>query len=459
MRSRVDLICLSAVVILLAGCAKSPSSNPAPVTSPDMAALAARYPQDLIAAKHAGLEVSVAEFARPDPQASRNAATSYARIVNALSRRPIAGEDQILDAFAAPGYPPSDELQVAAVALADRADLVTLAHQAASRPACYFAKDWTQPNPARVTYPEMTAMLEASHILTAESLALAGQGRLLPAVQNQALGFRIVDHAATEPTLTGYLLSTGVAETTFTGLQTLLYMAGDNASVDRTVDQVITRNWHAPSLAHALSGESGFQQSTIGYLRGAGFSRIANVPAIPSGADSSIPPADREPPQWNTFLSANGAFMIETMIPLVATADKSYAQSKQAMQDAAQAINQSAADPAHFFADYKVPASVQLPDDRAKLAATALETQAGAAVLAWKAAHGSFPAALSQAMPTVTLDPYSGKPLGYRREGDGFVVYAVGPWGTFNGGTPSEPPSKLDTAFRYPLPAYLSPQD
>jgi hypothetical protein len=100
---------------------------------------------------------------------------------------------------------------------------------------------------------------------------------------------------------------------------------------------------------------------------------------------------------------------------------------------------------------------VQLPDDRAKLAATALETEAAAAVLAWKAAHGAFPAKLSQAMPKPPLDPYNGKPLGYRREGNGFVVYAVGPWGTFTGGTPSEPPSKLDTAFRYPLPPYLTP--
>lgn len=459
MRSPIPILTFSLIAfLLLAGCGKHSTTTPMPAPqSDDLTSLAARYPQDLALAKKAGLAVSVAEFVRPVPPADRNAAVVYDQMVKVLNTRPIAGPDQVLDYLAAPTYASAGELQAAEAALSSRADLVAFVHQAASRPDCYFVKNWTQPNPAQVAYPEMTALLEASHILTAQSLVMAAQGRPVQAVQNQALGFRIVDHAATEPTLTGYLLSTGAATTTVSGLQKILYMAGDNAKVDRAVAQAIAQNWRAPSLAHALSGESGFQQSTISYLKQAGFSQVANVPAIPAGAQNSIPPAYRQPPQWETFLDANGAFMAESMIPLVATADESCAQSKQAMQDASQRINQTEADPSRFFANYKVPASVQLPDDRAKLAACVLETQAGAAVLAWRAAHGSFPASLSQAMPKVPLDPYNGKPLGYRREGDGFVVYAVGPWGTFDGGAPTQAPSQLDTAFRYPLPGYLSP--
>jgi hypothetical protein len=77
---------------------------------------------------------------------------------------------------------------------------------------------------------------------------------------------------------------------------------------------------------------------------------------------------------------------------------------------------------------------------------------AGAAVLAYRARHDVCPDRLEQAMPQPPLDPFSGQPLKYRREGDGFVVYSVGASGKFDGGQPGRERYPREAYFRFPAP-------
>lgn len=61
---------------------------------------------------------------------------------------------------------------------------------------------------------------------------------------------------------------------------------------------------------------------------------------------------------------------------------------------------------------------------------------------------GAWPAHLTDAMPDPPPDPFIGKPLGYRREGKGFVIFSVGEDGTF-AAKPGQP-EKGQSFFRYP---------
>jgi hypothetical protein len=90
----------------------------------------------------------------------------------------------------------------------------------------------------------------------------------------------------------------------------------------------------------------------------------------------------------------------------------------------------------------------------AQIQATFEITRAAAAVLAWKDRHGTFPPTLETALSPVPTDPFDGKPLRYRREGAGFVVYSIGKEGKFTGGAPDQKPGGWDILFRYPLPSY-----
>jgi|GEM_PF-860558 len=80
----------------------------------------------------------------------------------------------------------------------------------------------------------------------------------------------------------------------------------------------------------------------------------------------------------------------------------------------------------------------------------------------WRLDHGDYPEALDQLVPqwltAVPLDPWSGKPLGYRRVdratdpfGRGFILYSLGPHGDDDGGRETEAhPAKYDRERRPP---------
>lgn len=69
-------------------------------------------------------------------------------------------------------------------------------------------------------------------------------------------------------------------------------------------------------------------------------------------------------------------------------------------------------------------------DNQAGTLAKIRITRTGFALMRHKAAHGTYPAALADVDPQflgeTLLDPYSGKPLVYRTEGDGFALYSLG---------------------------------
>ena len=57
---------------------------------------------------------------------------------------------------------------------------------------------------------------------------------------------------------------------------------------------------------------------------------------------------------------------------------------------------------------------------------------------AWRAEHGQCPDSLDSLVPgtldTVPLDPFSSAALQYRRDGERYVLYSVGPDGKDDGG-------------------------
>jgi hypothetical protein len=91
--------------------------------------------------------------------------------------------------------------------------------------------------------------------------------------------------------------------------------------------------------------------------------------------------------------------------------------------------------------------SVALQEDHIdKLTADRNELLAGAAVLAVKAETGSYP----HRLPGNFVDPFSEKSLLYKLRTNGFVIYSVGPTGTFTGDTNTG--TGWDTEFSYPAP-------
>jgi len=78
-------------------------------------------------------------------------------------------------------------------------------------------------------------------------------------------------------------------------------------------------------------------------------------------------------------------------------------------------------------------------------------TRAGLGLLRYRHAHGGFPQTLDALSLEGLIDPYTEKPLLYRPEGEGFVVYSVDEDLKDNGGTPQPEKQDSDPRRRKPL--------
>jgi hypothetical protein len=81
-------------------------------------------------------------------------------------------------------------------------------------------------------------------------------------------------------------------------------------------------------------------------------------------------------------------------------------------------------------------------------------TRAGLTLLRYKQAHGTWPPSLDALDLKNVTDPFTGQPLYYRAEGEGFLVYSVGEDQKDNGGIaePVERRGGHDMVWRFPEP-------
>jgi hypothetical protein len=93
-----------------------------------------------------------------------------------------------------------------------------------------------------------------------------------------------------------------------------------------------------------------------------------------------------------------------------------------------------------------------MKDSHCHMAATVRITRAGLALLEYGQAHGAFPPTLETLGLGGLVDPYTEKPLLYRAEPDGFVVYSVGEDLNDNGGAPRRRQKGSDS--RHTSPEY-----
>jgi hypothetical protein len=292
-------------------------------------------------------------------------------------------------------------------------------------------------------------MRTATRLLTAESIVLLHDDRPLDAVRNQSLGFIIGRHAANGDLLLGDLTARGIDAVTISGFQKILYHSGSDPRVTDAVRKAIETSWRPHDLVRALRNEAGSQVVALWVLR---FQHSEFLDQeLGTGSTGKL---NLKPWEISDFVDDNGRTLLKREREVIAGAALPYAQADLAFRRA-DTLMQNDPDHRHILALTAFPMYSGLPARRAELQATADVTRAAAALLAWRARHGRLPSRLESAIEPVPIDPFDGKPLNYRREGDGFVVYCVGADGRFKGGVPGKRRYQHDVLFRYPLPSYL----
>ena len=289
-------------------------------------------------------------------------------------------------------------------------------------------------------------------LLTTETRLLAAEGKYTDAVKNQTRGFRVAQQVASDPTLINYLVGVGCDSIALSGMRDILTQAGPNAEVAAEVLQAIKIS-HAPlSLRTALAGDMALQSALLegvrDDLRKNGLSAMESVLSEAAGSEkgtvdfSKATAADKAFAfQW---LDASEVILLNRMCALVLASDLPLA-ARRAVFTSRTETNPS---PVFILPNIMLPSFERMADQLARLAAQEAVVEAGADAIGHWTKENGFPASL----PETVADPFTDKPLGYRREGaNGFVVYSAGPEGTFDGGKAGEKTPTGQIAFRYPV--------
>ena len=417
--------------------------------------------RERVNAERDGIPLSVEQLPQPLPPVIRNAAPLYDRW-NTLRRS---------RGLVLPGY--ADALSVryaytpAQIALVQKmvdahAELFTLLHQATGRPQCVFTIGSRDPITGLLDGSN-SSLREAARELETESYLLAHAGRYPEAIQTQARGFRVAEHAAGPPTLTNYLVGNAIEAITLSGMRNILTLAGPNAAVDNQVYDTVAAQRSRLSLKKALSGEVAISLAEMDHFRTA---RPTDIVSLFTEPMSSAAPTVSRPDNYslterrflNKLLDAAEAEDIRRMRPVIAAADQAPSARRAAFAPIPGGFQDPAAgsdpplplSPIEAFLSRTYPAVGDLDQYDSRRLALEQIVLAAAALLSARARAGAYPPSL----PDAFTDPFNNKPLGYRREGlNGFVVYSVGPDGTFTGGHPGDEPTSQHILFRYPPPA------
>jgi len=401
------------------------------------------------AARQEGIPLTAQQLQRPLPPPAQNAAPLYTKLTKLLHDKPLGLPKYAegMDAFHS--YTPA---QIAAVrrTLAARQDVMTLVHQAADKPQCVFARDWSKG--AKLEFPEYQPMREAARLIKTESYLLARDGHYQEAVTNQARGFRVAEHAASDPALISYLVGVASEAITLSGMQSILILAGPDAAVDAGVQQTVAARHSRLSLRRAMAGEAGFYSAFFVRMhRGEkdGVSAAFAAGGFPDETARIVRPSAEERHNLHNLIDAWEADYLMRMRPLVVASDQPPPARHTAYTLVDEQVKRDSDDPAsitHIFTDILLPVLGKIDQNDTRTRAREAVTVAAATILAARTKTGAFP----NKLPPGFADPFTDRPLLYRREGAGFIIYSAGPTGRFDGGKPGEKVSGQESLFRYP---------
>jgi hypothetical protein len=420
----------------------------------------AAYTAQIRALGTKGVPLVAARLQGPLPPATRDAGPIYKQIAAQIAAHPPAGDDLLVtNGLRSNHILTTNETNKIHSALQRQAKLMALIHTAAQRPECDLRIDWSNRNPAAVLFPDFRNIRMGTRALSVESYDLASRGRMREAVKNQALGFQLADHAYTGKTIVATLVAVACDAITLEGMRKLLYLSHGDPATAQAIQDEVRNHLHIHPFSECLNTELTIQVSEIEFLREDGPGSLVEA----SNSDPHNPRSSHflgliPRSQWSAYLDDNGALVLAKLRRDRAIIDQPYPVSNPQMVASDAALEKAIKDSGPL----RYTVAQMLTTNKAKFASRQTVIKASAAItdtstrlLIFKSKTHSFPASLS-ALPNIPLDPFTGKPFKYRREGAGFVLYSVGEDGDFDGGTPAAKPKKYQSMFRYPMPPYYT---
>ncbi|MBE0711943.1 MAG: hypothetical protein IH583_06125 [Candidatus Aminicenantes bacterium] len=372
--------------------------------------------------KAQGVPLNVKELTAPCPEAD-NAARLWRAAANLLA---IENEDKALlgrafqDLVALKPLEPSDRSALEGI-VAKNQEALGLLHAMADKP-CFLYRDPRAPF-AETIIPGMVKMIQATRLMGFEALLRAEKGDVRSATERIRSGLGFASKVAQEATMITQLIA--VADTRM--LASFLEAICRGRKVDeeillRLIADLEPKPWRV-RLAQAIKGERVFFIEMA--KRAASGARLENE-YILFGEPSIL----NDIRVWliRPLLKTDIRRTLPKLIDLEAQALHPYYESRGSLRAQERQIETL---PWYAYMSKLILGNFEAAFlKEAQLEATLLAARTGLACKLFENRTGAYPESLEALVPNilaeVPIDPFTGKPFVYRREGEGFIVYSLG---------------------------------
>ena len=381
--------------------------------------------RELSRIRDAGHALTTRELAPTVPAGERNAADVYQQAFDAI-RLSQDDEDAL---FRSAEMSESERTSLARQVLDANTDCLALLDEASRVPACAFPVDWDAGSEMR--FPHLKEMRQAAKMLALRAEVLAAAGDLDAAIASLGAAFPIAEHAKLEPILIGQLVAYAIQGIAVSGLEVTLSNGTPSADAARQLfDQLATVDQVGP-FSRSMQGERTCGLYFFDFVRRAPSRELApdlfRHPVPPEvwqvAAVSLYRTAGR--PLLNldelAFLHALDTYNAAVVLP--------WPRCGEAAGEAAAAVDQL---PIYrsIITQMVFPVFARAFWSRDMKTARIRAAQIALALSAYHAEHDRYSGSLSEleregwALP---VDPFGGGAFHYRLEGDGFLVWSIGP--------------------------------
>jgi hypothetical protein len=380
-----------------------------------MARLQAALQRERAAIRARGEPLTLREIAPPPVPAAQNGGPLYLQAKTPLSKDE---ETRLLEWSRRPGSFPGAITEATAERLLARcAGALALTHQASRKPAARFEVRWADGIDAQ--FPHYAHLRRLARLLSARAVLHARRGRMDAALEDVAAMYRMSDHLGEEPTLIGLLVRIAIEAIANATLGRVLEEVSVTAAQAARMRERLPRIPMARTHVAAAIGERAMGLSVFDGFR-----------------------ADRR--AFPRVPGAEGTRRTETPRPLGPIIDLNelvYLQALRRHIDAARLDTGPTPQPSPLergiddLPGYPWMTVMLLP-----VFSEVVEKRDGAithqkmipialALAVHRSSTGRYPAQLDalSLSASVLTDPYSGRPFLYRREGDRYVLYSIGP--------------------------------
>lgn len=378
----------------------------------------------------AGHPLTLAEIAPPVPPPGENAADVYQQAFDAY-RVSTEEAEEILSGE------PSDSPEAMVVArevVAANEKYFDLLDRASRMPQCVFPVDWEAG--AGAVFAHWKYMRDAARMLGVRAKVLNADGRSDEALADCATVFRMARHARTEPSLIAQLFAGELQSTITSAFEETLCSGGLSAEACRDAFDQLRRSAERPSLSRGMETELAFGIWFFDYVRRGPIRDVASLISVSCPAGALLRSEKRGRIALVLYRTVGRPVLnLDQLAHLRAWADF-YAATERPWPESGERIETTEAS-VDALPVWRTPVTkLAFPTftravwTRELRTASVCAAQTALALAAYHGDHGAYPDSLADLEAEgwgLPADPFGGGPYRYRREGDGFVVWSIGP--------------------------------